>query len=293
MVSQTVLPNPATYPEAELAKWREAGLELRPLKLILDVVEALGRKGGKPEAYVTNDELVSVVIPLAGAKAEVEPISDALMALRHGHLDLAGWPDCAPEANDRRLTREFLLFLANFGVLRLVDEGGRAQQRFYLDELAEGRVTVIDTQENIFLDDASASRAVEEIRHSPLPSIIERQRAQTMVLVRQGQSRFRSQVMADYGRRCLITGEAIPEVLEAAHIVPVSEGGADTSDNGFCLRVDVHRLFDSNNLRVGSDGTISLSEMASQSVSYGALPKTVELPNFVNPANVEWRSRYL
>ena len=42
IVQQTVLPNPWTYSKQEVAKWQAAGLEIRPLSLILEVLE-IGR----------------------------------------------------------------------------------------------------------------------------------------------------------------------------------------------------------------------------------------------------------
>ena len=41
-----------------------------------------------------------------------------------------------------------------------------------------------------------------------------------------------------------MTGERVLPVLQAAHILPVSEGGAHRVDNGLLLRSDIHTLFD-------------------------------------------------
>lgn len=293
MVQQTVLPNPATYNPEEIAKWRSAGLEIRPLKLILAVVEELGRSCGQVDAYITNDELIKVVVPLAGVRAPVRVVVEHVVLYRTHRLDITAWPDCAPMANDKRLAHEFLLFLANFGILRMGSGLSRDLQKFHLDEIFDVEAVTNPAPESIFISDASAARAVEEVRHSALPSIIERQRTVTSVLARTGQGRFRTRIMAAYGSRCFVTGETIPEVLEAAHIVPVTNGGADTEDNGLCLRVDIHRLFDSGNIRLRATGAISLSEAVAASGNYGSLPSNIPLPAFVNPANVEWRDNYL
>ena len=295
MVQQTVLPNPATYSAGEMAKWRAAGLEIRPLRLILEVIEQLGRQhGGAPAANMTNDELTKVLIPLAGAKASVAEIAKHIVLYRRGRLDLSGWPDCVPMPNDPRLAREFLLFLANFGMLRLDDSVGRRdEQSFYLDELFDVDALTPPVVDSIFTGDASAGRAVIEVRHSSLPSIIERQRILTTVTARPGQARFRADILAAAECRCFLTGEVIPEVLEAAHIVPVKHGGADQEDNGLCLRIDIHRLFDSGNLRFKPDGALVFSEAVAASPNYAALPKGVAFPAFINPANIAWRDSYL
>lgn len=44
--------------------------------------------------------------------------------------------------------------------------------------------------------------------------------------------------------RCAICGFQYDYVLDAAHIVPVSEGGTDTYDNGFGLCPNCHRMYD-------------------------------------------------
>lgn len=294
MVQQTVLPNPATYSLTEVEKWKSASLQIRPLKLILEVMEELGRQAGSTAASLNNDELIRVVIPMAGVKASVHDMAHNIIRHRRGQLNLSDWPDCAPEANDKRLAREFLLFLANFGLLRLdSSQGLRDEQRFHLDELFDVDAATEATGISIFKDEASAQQAVAQIRHSPLPSIIERQRTVTSVLARTGQSKFRARIMKAYQGRCFLTGESIAEVLEAAHIVPVTNNGADNEDNGFCMRVDIHRLYDSGNLRIRPDGTLMLSDAVAGSPNYKGLPQMVTFPPFVNPANVVWRDSYL
>jgi putative restriction endonuclease len=62
--------------------------------------------------------------------------------------------------------------------------------------------------------------------------------------VRLGQGAFRVMVTDAYDRRCAISGEKALPVLQAAHIVPVSDGGLHRIDNGLLLRSDVHTLFD-------------------------------------------------
>jgi putative restriction endonuclease len=80
-------------------------------------------------------------------------------------------------------------------------------------------------------------------------------------LVRQriGQGTFRVLVTDTYGRRCAVTREKALPVLQAAHIRPVSEGGAHRVDNGLLLRSDVHTLFDRGYLTVTPTYTLRVS----------------------------------
>lgn len=64
-----------------------------------------------------------------------------------------------------------------------------------------------------------------------------------------GPAGFRT-LVADAYRRCAITGERAPVLLEATHIRPVSRGGAHRVANGVLLRADLRRAFDHGLLTV-------------------------------------------
>lgn len=83
---------------------------------------------------------------------------------------------------------------------------------------------------------------------------------------RQGQSKFRDDVLARCNNRCVVTGVRVLCVLQAAHIFPYKDKdklfhlGLDIMDaaNGIALRADLHILFDNHSLWVckDSDGTL-------------------------------------
>lgn len=68
--------------------------------------------------------------------------------------------------------------------------------------------------------------------------------------LRPGQGEFRRRLIEAVGARCLISGEEVEEVLEAAHIDPHAETGDDRLENGLLLRADLHALFDAALLAV-------------------------------------------
>ena len=70
---------------------------------------------------------------------------------------------------------------------------------------------------------------------------------------RLGQSAFRVIVTDAYERRCAITGEGTPPVLEPAHIKPYSSGGPHEPENGLLLRSDLHTLADQGYVTVDAD----------------------------------------
>ena len=70
---------------------------------------------------------------------------------------------------------------------------------------------------------------------------------------RLGQGAFRVLVTDNYERRCAVTRERTLPVLDAAHIIPYSEGGTHEGSNGILLRRDIHCLFDRNYVTVTPD----------------------------------------
>lgn len=88
---------------------------------------------------------------------------------------------------------------------------------------------------------------------SPLKST--KRRKITTTKLQRDQSKFRK-LLLKYDNKCVISGEELGLVLEAAHIIPVSEGGPDIPSNGFMLRSDIHKLYDANIFKITPDGEI-------------------------------------
>jgi len=64
------------------------------------------------------------------------------------------------------------------------------------------------------------------------------------IKARRGQRKFRDALLKRYGKRCMITGCELADVLEAAHIWPYRGEMDNHADNGLLLRADLHTLFD-------------------------------------------------
>lgn len=86
--------------------------------------------------------------------------------------------------------------------------------------------------------DIFATRAEAHLRH---------------VRDRAGQASFRDQVLRKQGARCVVCDFAIPEGLEAAHLVPKNENGSDDARNGLAFCALHHRLFDRGVFRIDPD----------------------------------------
>lgn len=295
IIQQTVLPNRLTFPDEAYRQWVDAGIKFKPFMLLLNLMVMMGREYGHAEAYLTENELTKVVVPLSGTRMAQPDYLPYIHDFRDEKLDLTGWPNCTPESNDKRMAREFLYFLRNFGVCAEQNMPGAGNNRFALSEMPEiddlAELDIADDWLNLESDDL-ADADLEQSMKSGLPRFIERQKTLTMMLYRPGQGRFRREVLQAFGETCLVTGETLPKVIEAAHIKPVSYGGTDDPGNGLCLRVDIHRLYDSQLLRISPDGTINVSSIVTASPGYAKLPKAVIIPGHIDRHKMEWRNRY-
>jgi len=102
-------------------------------------------------------------------------------------------------------------------------------------------------------DDSRNGKAEWKRLDSPLRSSVRRKITTTKL--QRDQANFRK-LLLGFDRGCVITGEKNSVVLEAAHIIPVSDSGTDIPSNGLILRCDLHKLFDSGAFAIGCDGKI-------------------------------------
>ena len=179
---------------------------------------------------------------------------------------------CIRPANDERFAREYLLFLSYYGYLKKQDEVGTRMQEHYSYNFE------IDAEiQEILSTQTTVSNEV----------VSDTERKLVKGQYRPNQARFRREVLAAYGR-CVITNVEMPEVLEAAHIVPFKYHGEDTIANGFPMRMDIHYLFDAGHLRISVDGDVFLSDKARW--SYGAsIPPRIFIPDQINREFLKWR----
>ena len=269
------LPNRNIQSDEICGLWADAGIALKPLKLILSIA--------KEVEYLTTKELRKVVIPLSGCpETTLQDYVNFIGWYRTGSLDISQWPNCCEEANDERMAREFLLFLDYYGYL-IQEEGSRddAHFRFNFDLSEE-----IDTILNGVITSPTIDQALHLLNATDVISDVERKRVQN-VRRRPHQAQFRKAVLAAC-ERCVITNVTLPEVLEAAHIKPYKYHSEDTAANGFAMRLDIHMLFDSGHLRISPIGEVELSGRAR--LDYGSLiPPRIVVPDFINREFLKWR----
>ncbi|WP_253445165.1 HNH endonuclease [Halomonas sp. Y3] len=75
------------------------------------------------------------------------------------------------------------------------------------------------------------------------------------------QAEFRARVMQAYSNRCAMTGLPVPQLLEAAHIIPDPHPGSTTEvSNGISLSRLHHRAYDADLIGIDPDYRIHLND---------------------------------
>ncbi len=104
-------------------------------------------------------------------------------------------------------------------------------------------------------------KSIEEVSSIDISDLPLGEERETIVRVRVNQNFFRSSILTAYNSTCCITGLAIPELLNASHIVPwaVDTQNRVNPRNGLCLNAIHDRAFDRGLLTITPDYTVKLS----------------------------------
>lgn len=129
---------------------------------------------------------------------------------------------------------------------------------------ADGKWEALQIEGPVSAMDLALREAHDQIAAEPLPPIDNDHDARVWelrgVALREGQSDFRAALLDASDRKCAITGCAVVEILEAAHICPYRGEHTHRTDNGLLLRADIHTLFDKGMIWVDAEGFVQLDE---------------------------------
>ena len=78
---------------------------------------------------------------------------------------------------------------------------------------------------------------------------------------REGQGEFRAEISRAYCHKCCISGESMPELLQAAHIQDYINKESNHVQNGLLLRIDLHKLFDNGLLYIDDEYKVHISPL--------------------------------
>jgi hypothetical protein len=107
----------------------------------------------------------------------------------------------------------------------------------------EPKITDFDDARGVFLIGFVGAVLQEPSLLAP-PATTVRERVTTYRLARPGQRAFAFRVFKRYGASCALCDQSVRSILEAAHVIPVKDGGTNSTDNGLALCRNHHRAFD-------------------------------------------------
>ena len=123
-----------------------------------------------------------------------------------------------------------------------------------------------------------------------------REKQMRAIALREGQPKFRAELLQAYEGRCAISGCDVEAALEAAHIVPYKGPETNHPQNGLLLRGDLHKLFDRGLLAIDVDSmTVVLHPGLTDSHYAALLGRIVDVPAYesVRPSGAALRQHRL
>ncbi|MFN8059521.1 MAG: HNH endonuclease signature motif containing protein [Vicinamibacterales bacterium] len=99
----------------------------------------------------------------------------------------------------------------------------------------------------------------------------EREVVSRSIRLRRGQAAFRRALAERYGARCMVSGCALFDIVEAAHIAPYRGIADNAVVNGLLLRADLHTLFDLNLMGIDPQSLLVHLHPAAAAAGYGFL----------------------
>ncbi|MGV8977266.1 MAG: HNH endonuclease [Cellulomonas sp.] len=159
-------------------------------------------------------------------------------------------------SNKETLLSALLEEVTTFDPVPFISEGGTITNEALaailqgIKDTKRAKVSLTDGAAAVRIALALFDEGADASVFDPLKLSDERKRALRDVVIREGQSTFRSTVFNAYNGMCAITGVAVPEVLQAAHIRPYAGPKSNLAQNGILLRADLHRMWDTGLLAV-------------------------------------------
>jgi len=138
------------------------------------------------------------------------------------------------------------------GVGTRVTIGGNRQEYSEL-LISLSSMIEIDEKQNIMITDTVVDPIVDFDCNKKNSEKALKKRALKPGVQREGATKFRKQVLANYGNKCAISGISVVDTIQAAHIRPYNGPETNHPANGIALRSDIHRLFDLGKIRINPE----------------------------------------
>lgn len=117
-----------------------------------------------------------------------------------------------------------------------------------------------------------------------------RRRRNGTVVTRPDQARFKLEVFQRYGPRCPLSGIAVSQMVEAAHLRGDADGGTSDARNGLPMNAALHRAFDAHLFAINPDTLVAESRPGGPSLEdMGVVHPKLTLDSLPHPDAVRWR----
>lgn len=135
--------------------------------------------------------------------------------------------------------------------------GSKLDAEIWARFFADPDAVIFESEQAVAFYENRAVDSPAEIGDMRIPP--DRERTQ-QIRVRVGQAFFRRAVLAAYQEQCCITGLAVPDLLNASHIIPWRENRERVNpSNGLCLNALHDRAFDRGLITVRATGIVEVS----------------------------------
>jgi hypothetical protein len=227
--------------ERRLELWRQVQLARSRGAITSGLLKELGISKGQQGIYrdlehttpVSGDSYGVTLSVRHTGRTYADDLSDDSM-LYHYPVTTRGGRDRNEVEATKNARRFGLPIFVNIGL-----ENGR--------DVRAGWVEDWDDDSKVFLisfDDNLATVPAATPTEEPFEPIVQRTRKYSQTRRRENAPKFRFEVLKRYGAVCAVCDIRIPELIEAAHLVPWERGGVDDPRNGLPLCALHHRAFD-------------------------------------------------
>ncbi|MEU8847906.1 HNH endonuclease signature motif containing protein [Streptomyces sp. NPDC048564] len=141
--------------------------------------------------------------------------------------------------------------------------------------------------------EAPPERIINRDRSEEEPFSLEGNRSRKRrgsVTVRPDQARFKIEVFRRYGPHCPLSGIAVPEMIEAAHLRGDADGGSSDARNGLPMNAALHRAFDAHLFAINPDTmTAEVRPEGPTLDELGIVHPKLALPHLPHQDALAWR----
>ncbi|MFC5214297.1 HNH endonuclease [Streptomyces coerulescens] len=173
---------------------------------------------------------------------------------------------------------------------------------FVIAEVGEYRTVQLawvegwEDESSLFLvefGDKAPERIIDRDRSDDEPFSLEGNRSRkrtSSVTVRPDQARFKLEVFRRYGPRCPLSGIAVPQMIEAAHLRGDADGGSSDARNGLPMNAALHRAFDAHLFAIHPDTfTVEVRPEGPSLDELGIIHPRLDLPRPPHTDALAWR----